>query len=242
LTKDLKEETQKFSGHVKKVSMLAYHPCAEEVMASASFDNTVNVWNIQNSQSYAKIGINEAPLSLDWNYNGSLVGCTTKEKLIHVIDPRESKIILTSKSMDSTKPQKMGFLDSNYLFSCGVSKSNERQIRLYDMRNFGECLSTTMLDTQTGTLMPYYDADSGLIFLPGRGEGNLKYCDFSNGAIKYASEYRSSNPQKGIAAFPKRAMNYNRCELARFAKLTINTIEFLSFYFPKRVFFYLILG
>jgi hypothetical protein len=29
-------------------------------------------------------------------------------------------------------------------------------------------------------------------------------------------------------------MNYNKCEIDRFAKLTINTIEYLSFYVPKR--------
>ena len=41
-------------------------------------------------------------------------------------------------------------------------------------------------------------------------------------------------PQKGIAMAPKRAMNINKCEIDRFAKLTINTIEYLSFYVPKR--------
>jgi coronin-1B/1C/6 len=215
--------------------MLSFHPCVEEILASASFDNTVNVWNIQNAQSYTKIVINETPVSLDWNYNGSLIGVTTKEKMVHVADPRTNKITLSTKCSESTKPQKMGFLDSNYLFSCGVSKTNERQIRLFDMRNFNEACSTLMLDTQTGTFMPYYDCDTGLIFLPGRGEGNIKVCEFSNSTIKYATEYRSSVPQKGIGAFPKRAMNYNKCELTRFAKLTINTIEYLSFYFPKRV-------
>jgi coronin-1B/1C/6 len=235
LKSDIKEEQQKFSGHGKKVCLLSYHPCSEDIIASAAFDNTVNVWNIQNSQSYCKLNINENPLSLDWNYNGSLVGVSTKEKMIHVIDPRGSKINLSTKNGESTKPQKMGFLDSNYLFSAGVSKSNERQVKLFDMRNFQEACGVVTLDTQTGTFMPYYDADTGLIFLPGRGEGNIKCCDFSNGSIKYATEYRSSVPQKGVAAFPKRAMNYNRCELARFAKLTLNTIEYLSFYFPKRV-------
>ena len=35
--------------------------------------------------------------------------------------------------------------------------------------------------------------------------------------------------------FPKRVLNYNRCEVARFAKLTgSNTVEYLSFNIPKR--------
>jgi coronin-1B/1C/6 len=193
---------------------LLYHPCVEELIASSSFNNTVNIWNIKNMQSYCKVGSHENPISMDWNYNGSLVGVTTKEKMIHIIDPRGNKITLSTKNSESTKPQKMGFLDSNYLISCGVSKSNERQIRFFDMRNFSESCSVTTLDSQTGTSMPYYDSDTGLIFLPGRGEGNIKLSEFSNGTIKFATEYRSSVPQKGVAAFPKRAMNYNRCEMA----------------------------
>ena len=85
-------------------------------------------------------------------------------------------------------------------------------------------------------MMPFYDADTGLIYVPGRGEGNIKFFDYSNGTIKFANEYRSNVQQKGVAAFPKRTMNYNRCEIARFAKLSNNAIEYLSFYFPKRVY------
>jgi hypothetical protein len=30
-------------------------------------------------------------------------------------------------------------------------------------------------------------------------------------------------------------MNYNKSEIARFAKLTQNSVEYLSFFIPKRV-------
>lgn len=58
--------------------------------------------------------------------------------------------------------------------------------------------------------------------------------------MKFASEFRSSVPQKAVAMFPKRSVNYNKCEITRFAKMTINSIEYLSFYVPKRVTYYLI--
>jgi hypothetical protein len=173
-------------------------------------------------------------MSLDWNHNGSLLGLTTKEKLVHIVDPRQNKVELSCKAHDSSKSQKMGFLSTDYLFTCGFSKGNERQIKLYDQRKFTDCVQAVTVDNQTGSMMPYYDPDIGLIYVPGRGEGNLKYYDFSNSTVKFASEYRSTVPQKGIAAFPKRSVNYNRCEVARFAKLTINTIEYLSFYVPRR--------
>jgi coronin-1B/1C/6 len=236
LNHDINTENQKFTGHSKKVGMINFHPTVADIIASAGFDNTVNVWNFVNGNSYSKININDNPLCLEWNENGSLLGITTKEKMIHLLDPRGNKIEMSTKGCESNKTQKMGFLgDTDYIYNTGVSKANERQIKLFDMRNFNEAIAVVPVDSQTGIMMPHYDADTGLLYVPGRGEGNIKYFDFSAGSLKFANEYRSNVQQKGIASFAKRTMNYNKCEIARFAKLSINAVEYLSFYFPKRV-------
>lgn len=227
-------EQQKFTGHSKKVGMLNFNPSVAEVIATGSFDNSINVWNICNGQSYFRHAFHDGILSLDWNYNGSLVGLTTKEKLVYVLDPRGTNEILSCKAHESGKSQKMLFLDEHHLFTCGFSKSNERQIKLFDTRKFTESIQTEKVDSQNGIMLPFWDPDTGLIYVPGRGEGNIKYYDYSNGTIKFASEYRSNTQQKGLAFFPKRSMNYNKCEIARFAKLTNNSIEYVSMYFPKR--------
>jgi hypothetical protein len=234
VVEDLTVEKQKFTGHSKKVGLLNFSPTVAEIIASASFDNTVNVWNICNGQSYSKVQFNDGIWSLDWNQNGSLIGLTTKEKMVYIVDPRGNKVELSVKGHESGKTQKMGFLTGDHLFTCGFSKSNERQLKLYDMRNFTEAVQTVVVDSQTGIMMPFFDPDTGLIYLPGRGEGNVKYFDYSNSTVKFASEFRGVTPQKGMAFFAKRSMNYNRCEVARFAKLTNNSIEYLSFYVPKR--------
>ena len=172
---------------------------------------------------------------MDWNSNGSLLGLTTKEKLVHIIDPRGNKVEMSVKAHDSGKIQKMAFLSGDYAMSCGFTKNNERQIRLYDMRNFSDAIQKVPVDSQPGIMTPYFDSDTGIIYLPGRGEGNIKFFDFSNSTIKFASEYRGTTTQKGLAMLPKRLLNYNRCEIARFAKLTSsNTVEYLSFNIPKR--------
>jgi coronin-1B/1C/6 len=233
----LSTEIQKFSQHTRKVGLLSFNKSCAEIIASADV-NSVHVWNILNAESYSRIQFGDTPMSLDWNPNGSLYGLTTKEKLIYICDPRANKIVVTAKGHDSSRPQKMGFIDGDYFFSTGVNKSNERQLKLYDIRKVDngmtESVQALPIDTQTGIIYPYYDSDTGLLFVPGRGEGNIKYFEFSNGEFKFASEYKTSNPQKGIAPFPKRAMNYNKNEIARFAKLTNNALHFVSFYWPKR--------
>lgn len=235
LSENFSSEKQKFTGHCKKVGLLSFNPTVAEIIASASFDNTVNVWNICNGESYSKIHLNDGIFSMDWNSNGSLIGLTTKEKMVHIADPRANKIEMSVKGHESGKIQKVSFLNESYVMSCGFNRSSERQIRLYDTRKFDDAIQKVTVDTQSGIMTPFFDADIGLIYLPGRGEGNIKYFDFSNGTVKFASEYRGATTQKGMAIFPKRMVNYNRCEITRFAKMTnSNTIEYLSFYVPKR--------
>ena len=43
-----------------------------------------------------------------------------------------------------------------------------------------------------------------------------------------------------MAFFPKRSMNYKKCEISRMAKLTSNSVEYISFYIPKRVRYFII--
>jgi hypothetical protein len=230
----LTTELQKFTGHSKKVGLLNFSPTVAEVIATGGFDNTVNVWNICNGTSYSKVSLNDNLYSLDWNHNGSLLGVTTKGKVVNVIDPRGNKVEMECHAHDSGKTQKVTFLDQNFLMTSGFSKSNERQIKLFDMRKFTESVQVVPVDTQLGIMIPFFDPDMGMIYVPGRGEGNVKFFEYNSGNIKLASEYRGTTQQKGMAFFPKRAMNYNKCEVGRFAKLTVNTIEYLSFHVPKR--------
>jgi len=163
-----------------------------------------------------------------------LIGTTLKDKTVQIGDPRTNNISMKCGGHEGNKSQKIGFLNTEYIFTCGFAKNNTRQLKLYDMRNFTESVQNVEIDQQSGVMTPNFDADTGLIFVPGRGEGNIKYYDFSSGTIKVASEYKSSIPQKNVSWFPKKAMNYNKCEIARGAKLTNNSVEYVSFYFPRR--------
>lgn len=234
LQEDITVEQQKFNGHSRKVGLMAFNPCVSEVIASASFDHSLHTWNIINGESLSKVQLKDSILCLDWNRDGSKIGLTTKAKMVQIIDPRASQVELSTNGHESGKVQKMRFLNDNFLFTCGFNRMNERQLKLFDMRKFETHVQQLSVDTQTGIFMPFYDEDLSLIYLPGRGEGNIKSYEFTNDSIKFASEYRSNTPQKGIACFPKRTMNYNKCEIERFAKMTNQSIEYLSFYVPRR--------
>jgi WD40 repeat protein len=227
-------EQQKYTGHSKKVTNLSFSPVVEEVIATSSNDNTVQVWNILNGSTYSNTNLGDVICSLDWNQDSSLLSACTKKKLIEVIDPRTGQITMKTAAHEGTKPQKHKFLNDDFIISVGFSTSNERKLKLFDLRNITEPVQNFAIDNASGVLTPYYDSDLGLLYFVGKGEPVIKVYDFSNSTIKYATEYRSSQSVRSCAFFPKRAMNYNRLEIARFARAYSNNLDYVSFYYPKR--------
>ena len=73
-----------------------------------------------------------------------------------------------------------------------------------------------------------------------QGDGNIRYYELSAEApfVHYLHEYRSSSPQRGVGAMPKRAVDVNSCEVARFYKLHQSGLcEPISMIVPRRVSF-----
>lgn len=131
-------ETQKYTGHSKRVSLCAWNTACTELISTASFDCGVHVWNVMNGSKVWDFNCAENVLSLDWNATGTMLSCTTKDHLLHVFDPRNTSGSgnLSVAAHEGLKTHKAVWLDSEHLATTGFSKSNERQIRLWDTRNF----------------------------------------------------------------------------------------------------------
>ena len=66
-------------------------------------------------------------------------------------------------------------------------------------------------------------------------DGNIRYFEYQNDKFEFLSEYKSSDPQRGIAFLPKRGVNVHENEVMRAFK-TVNDgyIEPISFIVPRR--------
>lgn len=66
-------------------------------------------------------------------------------------------------------------------------------------------------------------------------DGNIRYYEYENDKFEYLSEYKSGDPQRGIAFLPKRGINLHENEVLRCFK-TVNDsyIEPVSFIVPRR--------
>ena len=240
LTEDINEELQNYSGHGRKVSFVNFNPVCSDLIASASFDNTVHVWNMLKAEKISKVTLKEYPTSMEWNYNGSLICCTAKDKNIYVSDPRADKIIVTTKAHDSPKTMKMTWISEYEIISTGFNKSNTREMKLWDIRKVKDDLSiespvqNLTIDHQSGIPTPYFDYDIKILYVFGRGEGNMHFYDLNDGTVKPCNDYLSSDPTDSIVMFDKKSMDYNKCELDRFAKYSKKNIFYLSFNYPKK--------
>jgi coronin-1B/1C/6 len=62
-----------------------------------------------------------------------------------------------------------------------------------------------------------------------------RYYEFEADALYSLSEYKSSDPQRGIGFLPRRALNIAECEIARAFKVAGSVIEPIAFIVPRKV-------
>ncbi|KAJ7393880.1 hypothetical protein OS493_003547 [Desmophyllum pertusum] len=240
LSMDLDEYLVDLRGHSRKVNIIRWHPCAEGVIASAAYDSEVRIWDIVDDREAATIlkGHPDTIFSLSFNYNGSLLASTCKDKKIRVIDPRAGKLAAHGMGHPGNKGSHVVFLgDMNMLFSTGFSRMNERQVAIWDVRNLKKAIKMDTVDSSSGILLPYYDHDTRIVFLAGKGDGNIRYCEVSESEpyFNFLNEYRSSSPQRGLGVMPKRGLDVTSCEIYRFYKLHNNNfVEPIAMTVPRR--------
>jgi len=229
---------QSLSGHKRKVGTINFNPIAENIIATTSTDFTVKIWDIEKGDvQYDIPGHADIIQSSGWNYNGSLFTTASKDKKVRVVDLRAAAIVQEVEAHAGVKGMRAMFLGhKDKIFSMGFSKTSERQYSLWDPRNFTTPMHTENVDTAAGLLMPFYDDDSNVLFLAGKGDGNIRYYELVDEApyIYFLTEFKSATPQRGMGSLPKLALNVMDCEIARLMKLTASAIEPISFNVPRK--------
>jgi WD40 repeat protein len=235
----ISQETVSLSGHEKRVSLLHFHPVAENLLASAGYDNIIKVWDVER-QSEA-LAFNNHPdfiQSFEWNRKGSLMASTCKDKNIRIFDPRTNKVAQTCEGHQGTKSSRLVWMENhNVLASCGFSKTSVRKIALYDPRKLTNApVSEIELDQSAGVLMPFYDEDTSMLYVAGKGDGNIRYYEIVDEApfIHYLDDFRSNSPHKGVCFLPKTSVDYMSCEVAQCFRVLRDVVEPVHFTVPRK--------
>ena len=93
------------------------------------------------------------------------------------------------------------------------------------------------LDEYAGIPFSYYDEDTTLLYIAGKGESNINFYQYSPESpniIDYLQNYKSKEPQKGLSFMPKRCVDVMKCEVGRGVRLTAKSVEYISFKVPRK--------
>jgi len=238
LEKDMTEPAVTHSGHAKKVGILSWHPSACHVLASASADNTIKIWDMEKGERQNIAVHSENILSCNWNLDGSLLNTTSKDKKLRLIDPRSNQVATEVGAHLGTKTQRSIWAKRrNQIVTVGFSaNSRERELMIWDASKMDAPLYKKEIDNASGVMMLFFDEDTNLLFVGGKGDGTVRYYELWDEAVPITEldAYSSSQGAKGLGFLPKTALKVKECEVARMIKLEPTQAQAISFKLPRK--------
>lgn len=239
LKRNMSEAVLELYGHSRRVGLIEWHPTTNNILFSAGYDYKILIWNLDSGEPVKMIDCHtDVVLCMSFNTDGSLFATTCKDKKLRVIEPRSGKV-LQEASCKSHKVNRVVILgNSKRLLTTGVSRWNTRQIALWDQEDLSMPIKEEEIDGLSGLLFPFYDGDTHMLYLAGKGDGNIRYYEISTEKpyLHYLMEYRSPAPQKGMGVMPKHGLDVSMCEVFRFYKVVTlkGVIEPISMIVPRR--------
>ncbi|KAE9368130.1 actin binding protein-like protein [Stipitochalara longipes BDJ] len=227
----------KLTGHSRKVGQVLFNPAAENILASASGDYTIKLWDIGTGKAHLTLKHGDIVQSLSWSANGTMLATTSRDKKLRVWDVRQERAAHEAPGHTGAKNSRVVWMgEHNRLATTGFSKMSDRQMALWDAGSLAEPIGGfTVLDSISGVCMPFWDDGTQCLYLAGKGDGNIRYFEYENDKFEFLSEYKSGDPQRGLAFVPRRGINVHENEVMRAYK-TVNDsyIEPISFTVPRR--------
>ncbi|KAG7770408.1 hypothetical protein KL931_002172 [Ogataea haglerorum] len=226
------------TGHSRKVGHVVYHPVAENVLASSSFDYSVKLWNLDTKQCERTLQHKDLVTSFCFNYDGSKIVTASRDKKIRVWDVHTGKVLSEGPGHTGAKAPRVCWLGKHDRFvTTGFDRFSERQLGVWqaDKVEDGPVGGFYSVDASSGVLMPFFDDSTNILFVAGKGDGNVRYYEFDKDELYLISEFPSTSPQRGYAIGPKRFVNMRENEIVRAYKLhNDNIVEPISFIVPRR--------
>uniref|UniRef100_A0A663FBZ2 Coronin n=1 Tax=Aquila chrysaetos chrysaetos TaxID=223781 RepID=A0A663FBZ2_AQUCH len=237
------------TGHTAPVLDIDWCPHNDHVIASASEDTTVMVWQIPD---YVPVrNITEPVVTLEghskrvgiitWHPTARNVllsaGC---DNLVILWNVGTGEMLLVLEDMHTDLIYNVGWNRNGSLL---VTTCKDKRVRVIDPRkqqvvanNFEEPIALQEMDTSNGVLLPFYDPDSSIVYLCGKGDSSIRYFEITDEApyVHYLNTYTSKEPQRGMGWMPKRGLDVSKCEIARFFKLHERKCEPIVMTVPRK--------
>lgn len=150
----------------RKVGQVLFNPAAENVLASASGDFTIKIWDVGTGQASLALKHSDIVQSLSWNASGNMLVTTSRDKKIRVWDVRQEKPVHEAAGHSGAKNSRAVWMgEHNRFATTGFSRMSERQIGLWEPGRTEPIGGFTMLDSISGVCMPFWGKSwTGLMY------------------------------------------------------------------------------
>ncbi|NXJ80321.1 CORO7 protein, partial [Trogon melanurus] len=220
LQETLQEPEAVLRGHTEKIYSIRFHPVASDLLVSSSYDMTVRIWELSTGrEAFCLRGHTDQIFSLAWSPDGKKLATVSKDGRLRLYEPRRSP-----------QPQQEGpgpeggrgarlvwVCGGDYLLVSGFDSRSERRILLYRAQALPEGpLSVLGLDVAPSTLLPFYDEDTGVVFLTGKGDTRVFLYEVTSEPPYFleCNSFTSNEPHKGFIFLPKTACEVREVEFA----------------------------
>uniref|UniRef100_A0A3B1K304 Coronin n=1 Tax=Astyanax mexicanus TaxID=7994 RepID=A0A3B1K304_ASTMX len=235
-------------GHSGPVLDIDWCPHNDNILASGSEDTTAMVWQIPDHTPSRPIsepivvleGHSKRVGIVKWHPTArNILLSAGSDNLIIVWNVGTGEPLIT---MDD-HPDLIYNVSWNYNGSLFCTTCKDRRLRVCDPRkrevvatNFEEPIALLELDTSNGVLLPFYDPDTSLVYLCGKGDSSVRYFEITEEPpyVHYLSTYSSKEPQRGMGFMPKRGVDVSKCEIARLYKLHERKCEPIIMTVPRK--------
>lgn len=237
ISKTMVDSVVDLQKHQRRVGLVIWHPSAHNVLLSAGSDNKVVIWNVGTGEALKCFTLPDLVYSGCWNWDGSEVLFTCKDRKIRRVDPRSGEIEEEAVAHEGNKASRAIYLKNGLVFTTGFTKHSERQYSLRAPGHLDDPIVMVELDTSNGVMFPLYDPDANLIYLCGKGDSVVRYFEITPEPpfVHYINTFQTPDPQRGIGMMCKRGCDVSTCEISRFYRLNNNGFcQIIPFVVPRK--------
>lgn len=236
----LEEPTIELRGHVERLYCIKYHPYVRNVIATASYDRTIKLWNVETRQAVRTLrGHSDVIFSISWSPCGNKLATICKDGFIRIYEPLLNDLPLLEVKCGPGPGSKAAriewVLNGLGLLVSGFGKGNLRQIYLLDSQNLN-LLQTEDINQSPSLLIPYYDSDINVLYLYAKGEETVYLYEILNSEpyFQVLTPYKPEGLHFAIAFLNKIHCDVKSAEIAKAYRLTKdNRVEKISFTVPR---------
>ena len=151
----------------RKVGQVVFHPTAEYVLASASGEHQVKLWDLGNTDAPRAVlgGHSDTIQSMAFNSTGTLLVTTCRDRKLRMFDSRAGgEPVRVTDGHSGIKGARVVWMgDKDNIATTGFSKMSDREVAVWETGGLG-VVKKISLDQSAGVVMPFW-SENNILFL-----------------------------------------------------------------------------